>query len=66
MKAKDLRKKTKEELGALIVELSKEKFNLKMQKGTGQLARPDQVKKVRREIARVHTLINEMARSQNV
>jgi len=63
MKAKDLRKKTEEELGAMLIELSKEKFNLKMQKGTGQLAKPDQVKKVRREIARVHTLINEMARS---
>ena len=63
MKAKDLRKKTKEELAAMLVELSKEKFNLKMQKGTGQLAKPDQVKKVRREIARVHTLISEMSRS---
>ncbi|CAG7856430.1 hypothetical protein MCAMS1_00902 [biofilm metagenome] len=63
MKAKDLRKKTKAELSALLVDLSKEKFNLRMQKGTGQLAKPDQVKKVRRDIARVHTLINEMARS---
>jgi large subunit ribosomal protein L29 len=63
MKAKDLRKKTKEELDTLLIDLSKEKFNLKMQKGTGQLSRPDQVKKVRRDIARVHTLINEMARS---
>lgn len=63
MKAKDLRKKTKEELGAMLIDLSKERFNLKMQKGTGQLSRPDQVKKVRRDIARVNTLINEMARS---
>ena len=63
MKAKDLRKKTKEELGTMLIDLSKERFNLKMQKGTGQLSRPDQVKKVRRDIARVNTLINEMARS---
>lgn len=63
MKAKDLRKKTKDELGAMLIDLSRERFNLKMQKGTGQLARPDQVKKVRRDIARVHTLINEIARS---
>jgi large subunit ribosomal protein L29 len=62
MKAIELRKKTKEELGVMLVDLSKEKFNLKMQKGTGQLSKPDQVKKVRREIARVHTLINEMSR----
>ena len=63
MKAKELRKKTKDELGVLLIELSRERFNLKMQKGTGQLAKPDQVKKVRRDIARVHTLINKMARS---
>ena len=63
MKAKDLRKKTKDELGTLLIDLSRERFNLKMQKGTGQLSKPDQVKKVRREMARVHTLINEMARS---
>jgi large subunit ribosomal protein L29 len=66
MKAKDLRKKTKDELGVLLIDLSRERFNLKMQKGTGQLSRPDQVKKVRRDIARVHTLINEMARSTHV
>ncbi len=63
MKATELRKKTKDELGTMLVDLSKEKFNLKMQKGTGQLARPDQVKKVRRDIARIYTLINQMARS---
>lgn len=63
MKAKDLRKKSKAELDALLVGLLKEKFNLRMQKGTGQLAKSDQVKKVRRDIARIHTLITEMARS---
>jgi large subunit ribosomal protein L29 len=63
MKAKELRSKSKEELGALIIDLSKEKFNLKMQKSTGQLAKPDQVKKVRRDIARIHTVLEQMARS---
>lgn len=63
MKAKDLRKKTRTELDTLLLDLSKEKFNLRMQKGTGQLAKPDQVKKVRRDIARIHTLIKEMAGS---
>ena len=62
MKAKDLRKKNKEELTSMLVDLNKERFNLKMQKGTGQLAKPDQIKKVRRDIARVHTIIEEMAR----
>ncbi len=63
MKAKDLRKKTKEDLAVLLGDLAKERFNLKMQKGTGQLSKPDQVKKVRRDIARINTLINEMART---
>lgn len=62
MKAIDLRKKNKEELASMLVDLNKERFNLKMQKGTGQLAKPDQIKKVRRDIARVHTIIEEMAR----
>jgi large subunit ribosomal protein L29 len=66
MKAIELRKKTKDELGIMLIDLSRERFNLKMQKGTGQLSRPDQVKKVRRDIARVRTLMNEMARSTNV
>lgn len=63
MNATELRKKTKDELGIVLIDLSREKFNLKMQKGTGQLVKPDQVKKVRRDIARVHTIINEMART---
>ena len=61
MIAKELRQKTKEELNTLLVELSREQFNLRMQKGSGQLTKSDQVKKVRRDIARVHTILNEMA-----
>jgi large subunit ribosomal protein L29 len=63
MKAKDLRKKTKEDLGAMLIDLSREQFNLKMQKGTGQLSKPDQIKKVRHQIARVLTLISEKSRT---
>ena len=61
MKASELRQKTKNELGDLLLVLSREQFNLKMQKGTGQLSKPDQVKKVRRDVARIHTILNEMA-----
>ena len=46
MKASELRTKSTEELEKLLVELSREKFNLKMQNGIGQLSKPDQVKKV--------------------
>jgi large subunit ribosomal protein L29 len=61
MKASELRQKSKDELGTLLLDLSRERFNLKMQKGTGQLSKPDQVKKVRREVARIRTILNEMA-----
>jgi large subunit ribosomal protein L29 len=61
MKASELRQKTKDELGTMLLDLSRERFNLKMQKGTGQLSKPDQVKKVRRDVARIHTILNEMA-----
>jgi len=61
MKISELRQKTKDELGSMLLELAREQFNLRMQKGTGQLSKPDQVKKVRRDIARIHTVLNEMA-----
>lgn len=61
MKASELRQKSKDELGSMLLELSREQFNLKMQKGTGQLSKPDQIRKVRRDVARIHTILNEMA-----
>ncbi|MDD1613743.1 MAG: 50S ribosomal protein L29 [Methylococcaceae bacterium] len=61
MKASELRQRSKDELGTMLLDLSRERFNLKMQKGTGQLSKPDQVKKVRRDVARIHTILNEMA-----
>ena len=61
MKANELRKKNKDELGVMLMDLSRERFNLRMQKATGQLAKPDQVKKVRREVARIQTILNEVA-----
>lgn len=61
MKASQLRQKSTEQLVAMLLDLSREQFNLKMQKGTGQLLKPDQIKKVRREVARIQTILNEMA-----
>ncbi len=65
MKALELHQKTENELQDILSELSKEQFNLRMQKGTGQLAKPDQVKKVRRNIARINTVLNEKKRKNN-
>ncbi len=64
MKARDLRAKSDEELAKELDELSREGFNLRMQQGTGQLARPSQFKAVRRDIARVKTIINERRRTK--
>ncbi len=60
MKASELRQKSKDELISLLLELSRERFNLRMQKGTAQLSKPHQVKNVRRDIARVQTVLNEV------
>ena len=61
MKTSELRQKSKDELGSLLLDLSREQFNLRMQKGTAQLSKPHQVKNVRRNIARVQTVLNELA-----
>ena len=61
MKASALREKTAEQLQEELLKLRKEQFNLRMQEATGQLARPDQFSKVRRNIARVKTIQNEMS-----
>ena len=60
MKANELRGKTPAELQEALQELLKEQFNLRMQQGTGQLARPSQMGEVRKNIARVKTVLNEM------
>ncbi len=60
MKAQDLRRGSPQELQEQLEGLLKEAFNLRMQKGTGQLARPSQVRAVRRDIARVKTVMHEM------
>ena len=61
MKASELRQKSKDELKTLLVDLSRESFNLRMQKATRQLTKSHQIKNVRRDIARIHTLLTEMA-----
>ena len=58
MKASELREKSQAELREALNELLKEQFNLRMQRGTGQLARPHLMKEVRRNIARVKTEMN--------
>ena len=59
MKAQDLRHKSSSELQQELSGLLKEQFNLRMQRGIGQLATPHELRRVRRDIARVKTVLNE-------
>ncbi|EXJ10309.1 MULTISPECIES: 50S ribosomal protein L29 [Nitrincola] len=61
MKATELREKSVEELQQTLLGLLKDQFNLRMQKATGQLAQNHLVGQVRRDIARVKTLLNQKA-----
>jgi large subunit ribosomal protein L29 len=60
-KAVELRGQPREDLEKQLLDLLKEQFNLRMQKGSGQLSRPSQFKRVRRQIARVKTVLAEQS-----
>jgi len=62
MKANELKDKNPAELRQELGELLKAQFNLRMQAATQQLTNHSQIKKTRRDIARVRTLLNERAR----
>lgn len=59
MTAKELREKSIDDLKKELLDLLKEQFNLRMQKANEQLNRHTQLKSVRRDIARVKTILNE-------
>jgi large subunit ribosomal protein L29 len=63
MIAADLRKKSVDELNEELVALRREQFNLRMQQATGELAQVHQFSRVRKDIARVKTVINELSRA---
>ena len=57
MKAGDLRAKTEDQLREQLLQLKKEQFNLRFQKATGQLENTARVREVRRDIARIKTIL---------
>mgnify|MGYP001495630263 CR=1 FL=1 len=59
MPKSDLKTKTNDELEALLVNYKKEGMNLRFQKSMGQLEKPSRIRFVRREIARIKTIINK-------
>jgi large subunit ribosomal protein L29 len=61
MNAQELRDKTPDQLREELVNLKKESFNLRFQQATGQMEGTARMKTVRREAARVKTILNEKA-----
>ena len=62
MEASELRNMSVEELNEELLALRREQFNLRMQKATGELSQNHQHSKVRKDIARIKTVLNEMSR----
>ena len=63
MKAKDVKAKTTDELNTELGQLTKEVFNLRFQKASGQLENTARVRDVRRTIARIKTVLGERQRA---
>jgi large subunit ribosomal protein L29 len=60
MNANDLRGMSLEDLDKELLSLRREQFNLRMQRATGQLARPHEYGRVKKDIARVKTILGEL------
>ena len=65
VKAEELRAKTADELKNQLVDLKKEQFNLRFQAAGGQVENPTRAKIVRREIARIKTVLGQMTGAAN-
>ena len=63
MKAEDLRAKSADELDEQLLSLKKEQFNLRFQQASGQLEDTSQYRRLRRDIARIKTIISDRRRS---
>ncbi len=60
MKVSELRGMSQENLSKELINLRREQFNLRMQRATGQLARPNEYGRVKKDIARVKTILGEL------
>lgn len=59
MNASEMKQKDSGELNDMLLELRKEQFSLRMQHGTGQLGTPHELRRVRKDIARLKTVLNQ-------
>ena len=64
MKIDELKNKTIDQLKSILIDLKKESFNLRFQKANGQLENTARVKVVKRSVARVLTLINNLSKKE--
>ena len=64
MKIDELKNKTIDQLKSILIDLKKESFNLRFQKANGQLENTSRVKVVKRSVARVLTLINNLSKKE--
>jgi large subunit ribosomal protein L29 len=64
MKPSELREKTVDELNGTAVDLKRELFNLRFQGATGEIQNPKRITHVKREIARILTIVGEKTRQE--
>ena len=64
MKANELREKSVEELNQQLIELRKEQLSMRLQAATGQLGETHKVRQVRRDVARIKTVLTQKAGEQ--
>jgi len=62
MDAQEVRAKSDDELNDGLIELKKEQFNLRFQRATGQVENTARIRQVRRDIARIKTVISERSK----
>ena len=63
MKAADVKQRSNDELAEQLIDLRKESFNLRFQRASGQLENTGRVRQVRRDIARIKTVVKERSMS---
>jgi large subunit ribosomal protein L29 len=63
MKAEELKGKSKDELKKMLLDVRKEQFNLRFQLSGGQLENTAQMRKIRRDIARIKTMMNQQSKA---
>ncbi len=64
MKASEFRKMSKEELNKKLIDVKKELFDLRMKQATGSLDKPHKINALRKDVARIKTILNELDGSE--